>query len=52
MIRTVFAHYHLPMLACVGLLLFVSVFAGATVWVFRQGSREFYQDLSSRPLRD
>jgi cbb3-type cytochrome oxidase subunit 3 len=49
-IRDVLSHFHLPLLSCVGLLLFMGVFIGALMWVFRRGSKEFYQKLSDLPL--
>jgi cbb3-type cytochrome oxidase subunit 3 len=49
-IREVLSHFHLPLLSCVGLLLFMGVFVGALLWVFRRGSGEFYRKLSDLPL--
>jgi hypothetical protein len=46
----VLSHFHLPILSCLGLLLFMSVFVGALIWIFRRGSGEFYQKLSDLPL--
>ncbi|MDR3608590.1 MAG: cbb3-type cytochrome c oxidase subunit 3 [Oligoflexia bacterium] len=46
------AHYQLPMLSCVGLLLFMGVFTGTIAWIFRSGSREVYSRLSDLPLQD
>ena len=52
MIQQVLAHYHLPQLACLGLLLFMGVFGGALAWVWRRGSGEFYGAMEHLPLRD
>jgi cbb3-type cytochrome oxidase subunit 3 len=52
MMQQVLAHYHLPGLACLGLLLFVAVFAGAVAWVFRKGSGGYYRALERLPLAD
>ncbi|MFL5814928.1 MAG: cbb3-type cytochrome c oxidase subunit 3 [Bdellovibrionia bacterium] len=49
-IREVLSHFHLPLLSCFGLLLFMGVFTGALMWVFRKGSGEFYAKLSDLPL--
>lgn len=37
-------------LVVVGQLLFFAVFAAALVWVFRSGSKAFYDKLSALPL--
>lgn len=49
-IREVLSHFHLPLLSCFGLLLFMGVFTGALMWVCRKGSGEFYKKLSDLPL--
>lgn len=51
-IKDVLAHYDLPLLSCVGLLLFMAVFAAALFWVFREGSRDFYSKMSQLPFQD
>jgi cbb3-type cytochrome oxidase subunit 3 len=51
MSRTLSA-FHLPWLACVGLLLFLAVFVGAVLWIHRRGSREFYERLRELPLEE
>jgi hypothetical protein len=38
------------LLSCAGLLLFMTVFAGALFWVFRNGSTRFYGQLERLPL--
>jgi cbb3-type cytochrome oxidase subunit 3 len=50
MIREVLSHFHLPFLSCIGLLLFMGVFIGALMWVFRRGSKELYTAMSDLPL--
>ena len=52
MIQKVLSHYHLPELTCVGLILFMLVFAGALAWVFRKGSSNVYAGLEQLPLDD
>lgn len=52
MIAQVLSHYRLPLLSCVGLLMFMGVFGGVLAWVFRGGSRGFYESLEGLPLRD
>lgn len=49
-IREVLSHFHLPFLSCIGLLLFMGVFLGALLWVFRKGSGQFYGKMSDLPL--
>jgi len=39
-------------LVVVGQLLFFTIFLGALVWVFRSGSREFYEKLAALPLEN
>lgn len=39
-----------PMLVSMGLLIFLGVFAGAIAWVYRGGSKEFYEKLGRLPL--
>jgi hypothetical protein len=46
----VLSHFHLPVLSCLGLLLFFGVFVGMLFWIFRKGSDEFYQALSDLPV--
>jgi cbb3-type cytochrome oxidase subunit 3 len=52
MIQKVLSHYHLPALTCFGLILFVSIFLGALIWVFRRGSSTLYAGLEQLPLED
>lgn len=39
-------------LVVVGQLLFFTIFLGALAWVFRSGSKEFYDKLAALPLDD
>ncbi|MGZ3696761.1 MAG: CcoQ/FixQ family Cbb3-type cytochrome c oxidase assembly chaperone [Bdellovibrionota bacterium] len=50
MIQRVLSHYHLPLLTCLGLLLFMGVFIGALLWVYRKESADVYQALADLPL--
>ena len=52
MIGQVLANYHLPLLSCVGLLIFLAVFCGSLFWVFRKGSAGFYATLQDLPFQD
>lgn len=52
MIQKVLSHYHLYQLTCVGLILFMSVFVSALIWVFRKASSKVYQELAQLPLED
>jgi hypothetical protein len=48
----VLANFHMPVLSCFGLILFVAVFVGALIWINRRGSQKFYESLSQLPLID
>ncbi len=52
MIQKVLLYYELPVLVCLGLLLFMTVFIATLIWVFRKGSTNFYQGLEQLPLQD
>ena len=52
MIQRALSHYHLLTLTSVGLLLFIAIFTGALVWVFRRGSSQVYGGLELLPLRE
>lgn len=52
MIRQVLASYHLPLLSCAGLLIFLAVFCGSVIWVNRKGSTGFYATLQNLPFQD
>ncbi len=50
--KEVLSHFHLPLLSCLGLVIFMGVFLGAVFWVNRKGSDSFYQSLGTMPLKD
>jgi cbb3-type cytochrome oxidase subunit 3 len=52
MIQQVLKSFPLTDLTAFGLLLFLATFCGVLAWVFRKGSRSFYQELSMLPIRD
>ena len=52
MMAQTLSHFHLPWLTCVGLLLFLGVFLGACVWVWRKDSEAFYKRLERLPFEN
>lgn len=46
------AHFPLMNLVCVGEIIFLSVFLLSVLWVFRNGSKDFYVKLSNLPMQD
>jgi cbb3-type cytochrome oxidase subunit 3 len=46
----VFKQFPMINLVLVGQLLFFTIFLGALLWVFRKGSKDFYQQLAELPL--
>lgn len=44
------SHFPWLNLVVVGELMFLALFIGALIWVFRKGSKEFYAQLSELPL--
>ncbi len=50
MIRETLSNFPLAWLSCVGMFIFLSIFLSACFWVYRKGSKDFYQDLSKLPL--
>ena len=52
MIRQTLAHFPHGALSGLAMLLFMGVFLGAILWVYRGGSRSFYDSLSRSPLND
>lgn len=52
MFKQVIAGMNLEILPTVALILFVSVFVGASIWVFRKKSKEIYHDISMNALND
>ena len=52
MIRETLSHFNMPWLTCVGLILFLAVFTGAVLWVFRKESTRVYARLEQLPLQE
>lgn len=52
MIREVLAHFPWLNLLVIGQMIFLSLFAGALAWVFRPGSKKFYQSLAMLPIEE
>lgn len=52
MIQQVLLNYQLPMLSAVGLGIFMVVFVGWCLWVFRKDSHKIYKEVSNFPLGD
>ena len=50
MFKSVLKYFPLPDLVVFGQLLFFAIFLGALFWVFRRGSKEFYEQLAKLPL--
>lgn len=50
MIRDFLANFPYVSLAIVGQLLFMTIFIGSIGWVFRKGSKKFYDQLAAIPL--
>jgi len=46
----VLAHFPLTGLTCFALILFFTLFTSALFWVFRNGSKKYYEDASQLPL--
>jgi len=50
MIRDFLANLHWSTLPVISMFMFLSVFIGAILWVFRKDSTEIYNGLSALPL--
>lgn len=50
MLRETLKHFPLIGLVMTGQLIFLTVFLGTLFWVFRRGSKPFYDRLASLPL--
>ncbi len=48
--RDVLTHFPFLSLVVIGQLLFLTIFVGALFWVFRKGSKSFYDRMSSLPI--
>lgn len=46
----VLSHFHMPWLSCIALILFMSVFIGAAIWIHRRGSKEIYRRMGELPF--
>jgi cbb3-type cytochrome oxidase subunit 3 len=50
--RNVLTHFPFLDLVVAGQLIFFAVFVGALIWIFRRGSKRFYDGLAALPLED
>lgn len=48
----VLANFHMPILSCFALILFLGLFVGALIWINRKGSKQIYERMSQLPLQD
>jgi len=52
MIRETLSHFHLPLLTCLGLLIFMTVFFGSLYWVFHRKNRDLYRYIEKLPFSE
>jgi len=52
MIREFLSHLHWTWLPVISMILFMAVFIGACLWVYRKGSQEIYRELGDLPLQE
>lgn len=52
MFKQVIANMDMAIFPTIALVLFLGVFIGATIWVFRKRSSEIYQEISLNALED
>lgn len=52
MIREALSNYPHALLTAVGLILFLGVFVGMLIWVFRKGGKEFYGRMAELPFNE
>lgn len=52
MIRDTLAHLHWSVLPVVSMLMFLSVFVGVLIWVYRKESHRVYQEMGNLPLQE
>lgn len=45
------AHYGLGYLNCFAMLLFLAIFIGALIWVYRRSGKEYYRYMENLPLQ-
>ncbi len=50
--RQVFENFDLTILPSIGMILFLSVFLGMVIWVFRKNSKQIYSEMSQIPLEE
>ncbi len=50
--KQVFESFDLTILPSIGMVLFLTVFIGMIIWVFRKNSKEIYQEMSQIPLEE
>ena len=50
--RQVFENFDLTILPSIGMILFLSVFLGMVIWVFRRNSKQIYNEMSQIPLEE
>lgn len=50
--QLVLAKYTLIPLNCFALILFLIIFVGAVLWVYRRSGREYYRYMGSLPLQE
>ncbi|MBP9733236.1 MAG: CcoQ/FixQ family Cbb3-type cytochrome c oxidase assembly chaperone [Candidatus Omnitrophica bacterium] len=48
----ILAQYTLIPLNCAALLIFLAIFAGSVLWVYRRSGRSYYKYMESLPLKD
>ena len=52
MIRDALAHLNWTIMPVISMMLFMSVFFGALIWVFRKDSGKIYAELGQLPLKE
>ncbi len=50
MLAQVASRFPMPWLTVLGLMIFLAVFVGVLLWVFRRGSAQLYARLAQAPL--
>ncbi len=50
--KEVFANMDLSVLPMIGTFLFLAVFIGVCIWIYRRGSSELYEKISNKLLED
>lgn len=50
MMSQVVSRFPHPEIAGVALVLFLTVFVGAAIWIYRKGSQEIYRKMGEMPL--